>query len=101
MDPKAKRFMCIYRPTSVHSIISEAERGDVEAQAKLGRLYFEGRPQRGTSSETRNAIMASFTPAFEQNLAAAVKWLSMAARQGHPESKRLLATIIAKGQGVH
>lgn len=95
-------FICFYRPSPTSSLHREADRGDAEAQAELGRLYFEGRPEsaRNTKYET-GLLVGSYTPAVEQNLTAAVKWLRRAADQGHADAKRLLETVLAKAKGVH
>ena len=89
----AKDFMCMYRPNLSHSLSRDAEHGDAEAQAALGRLYLKGRPEQSTES--------SFTPAVEQNPAQATEWLRKAADQGHAEAKRLLESALAKTRGVH
>ena len=95
-----KDFICFYRPAVTASLEREAARGDVEAQAALGRLYFEGRPESASNTNTDNrSIVSSFTPAVEQE--GAVKWLRKAAKQGHTEAKRLLETVLAKAKGVH
>ncbi len=68
----------------------------------LGGSIFEGRPERATDTDTgKDLIVSSFTPAFEQDLARAAKWLRKAADQGHIEAKRLLRTVLAKAEGVH
>ena len=96
-----KRFMCFYRPGPGGSLRHDAEQGDVEAQAALGRLYFEGRPETTSSDDTGDVVMSSFTPAVEPNLAQSVKWLRKAANKGHADAKRLLETVLAKAKGVH
>ena len=97
-----KQFMCFYRPNVDHPIRSDAESGDADAQFALGRLYFEGRRQTSTSDERHNdLVVSSFTPAFEPDLAQAVKWLRKAADQGHAEAKGFLETVLAKANGVH
>ncbi len=102
MEPKSKDFICLYRPSADDSVRWNAEHGDAEAQAALGWLYLEGRLEHATDTDTgKDLIVSSFTPAFEQDLAAAAKWLRKAADQGHAEAKRLLATLLAKAKGVH
>ncbi len=101
MEEKPKDFICFYRPDAGDSLWGDAGRGNPEAQAALGRLYLEGSPQRTSDIETEDAIVSSFTPAFEPDLSQATKWLQKAARQGHTEAKRLLGAILAKAKGVH
>ncbi len=94
--------MCFYRPGPPGaSLRHSAEQGDVEAQAALGRLYFEGRPETSSSDDTGDVVVSSFTPAFEPNLTQSVKWLRKAAKQGHAEAKSLLETVLGKAKGVH
>lgn len=102
MKDGSKDFICFYRPDISHSLTWDADQGDAKAQAALGRLYFEGRPERATDTDTgKDLIVSSFTPAFEQDLARAAKWLRPAADQGHVEAKRLLGSVLAKAKGVH
>ena len=83
-------------------MLALADDGDADAQAALGRLYFEGRAERATDTDTgKDLIVSSFTPAFEQDLGQAAKWLRKAAAQGHAEAKQLLATVLAKAKGIH
>lgn len=96
-----KQFMCFYRPGVGRWLQSDAEGGDIEAQFALGRLYFEGRETSTSDDHGKDLVVSSFTPAFEPNLALAVKWLRRAADQGHPEATRLLETVLAKAIGVH
>ena len=101
MKEKPKDFICFYRPDAGDSLWGDADRGNPEAQAALGRLYLEGSPKRTSDIETEDAIVSSFTPAFEPDLSQATKWLQKAARQGHTEAKRLLGAILAKAKGIH
>ena len=102
MKEKKKEFICFYRRDVACSLTWDAERGDVEAQAALGRLYFEGRREETTTQDTgHDVIVTSFTPPFEANLAMAAAWLQKAARQGHAEAKRLLTTVLSHAEGVH
>lgn len=95
-------FICFYRPSPTSSLHREADRGDAEAQAELGRLYFEGRAKSARDTEYESGlVVGSYTPAVEQDLTAAVKWLRKAANQGHADAKRLLETVLAKAKGVH
>ncbi len=95
-------FICFYRPSPTSSLHREADRGDAEAQAELGRLYFEGRPKSARDRKYDNGlVVGSYTPPVEQDLIAAVKWLRKAANQGHADAKRLLETVLAKAKGVH
>ena len=66
----------------------------------LGRLYFEGRPE-SVSNTGNGSIVSSFTPAVEQDVAGAVKWLRKAAKRGHTEAKCLLETVLAKAKRVY
>jgi len=77
--------MCFYRPTFSHTLLSDADRGDADAQFELGRVYFEGRDDSSTS--------ASFTPGVERNHATASAWLKKAAAQGHTEARQLLEVV--------
>jgi TPR repeat protein len=102
MKEKSKDYICFYRPDVSHSLRPDADHGDPDAQAALGRLFFEGRPQHATDTDAgKDLIVSSFTPAFEQDLVQAAKWLQKAADQGHAEAKRLLETVLAEGPGVH
>lgn len=96
-----KRFMCFYRPDPGGSLRHDAEQGDVEAQAALGRLYFEGRSETTSSDDTGDVVMSSFTPAVTPNLTQSVKWLRKAANKGHADAKCLLKTVLATAKGVH
>lgn len=97
-----KDFICFYRPSPTASLEREAARGDVEAQARLGRLYFEGRPKIiSNTNGAKGGLVSSFTPAVEQHLPSAVKWLGKAAARGHADAKRLLDTALARAKGVH
>ena len=96
-----KRFMCLYRPDPGGSLLHDAEQGDVEAQAALGRLYFEGRSETTSSNDTGDVVMSSFTPAVKPDLTQSVMWLRKAANQGHADAKRLLKTVLATAKGVH
>ncbi len=101
MKEKPKDSICFYRPDAGDSLWSDADHGDPEAQAALGRLYFEGRAERATDTDTgRGFIVSSFTPGFEQDLAQAAKWLRKAANQGHAEAKQLLGTVLAKSKDI-
>lgn len=93
-----KPFMCFYRPDPGGPLRHHAERGDMEAQAALGRLYFEGRLETSSSDETGGVVVSSFTPAVQPNLTQSVKRLRKAAKQGHAEAKRLLETVLAKAR---
>ena len=102
MKEGSKDFICFYRPDISHSLRWDADHGDPEAQAALGRLYFEGRPERAWDTDTdKDLIVSSFTPAFEQDLTLAAEWLQKAADQGHAEAKRLLGTVLAKAKCIH
>ena len=101
MKEKPKDFICFYRSNASESLSWDADRGNSEAQAALGRLYLEGSPKRTSKTETENLIVSSFTPAIEPDLSQATKWLQKAARQGHAGAKRLLAAILAKAKGIH
>ena len=95
-------FICFYRPSPRSSLHREADRGDAEAQAELGRLYFEGRPKSAVDAKYESGlVVGSYTPPVEQDLTAAVKWLRKAADQGHADAKRLIETVLAKAKGVH
>lgn len=102
MEPDiAKGFICFYRPNLSHSLRWNAEHGDAEAHATLGRLYFEGRPERATDNDTgKDLLVSSFTPAVEQDPVQATKWLRGASNQGHEEAKQLLETLLAKARGL-
>jgi len=94
--------ICFYRPGADDLIRPHAERGEADAQVALGRLYFEGRPQRATVDDTgKELIVTSFTPAIEPNPIQAVKWILKANNQGHAEAKRLLGTVLILIRGVH
>ena len=102
MKEKSKDFICFYRPDVSHSLRWDADHGDPEAQAALGRLYFEGRAERAADIDIgKDLMVSSFTPAFEQDFAQAAKWLRKAAEQGHAAAKRLLGTVLAKAKGIH
>lgn len=94
--------MRFYRPGADDFLRPDAERGDANAQVALGRLYFEGRPQRATVNDTgKGVVVTSFTPAIEPNPIQAVKWVLRAANQGHAEARRLLGTVLVMIRGVH
>ncbi len=101
MKEDSKDFICFYRPAVSHTLTWDAEHGDREAQAALGRLYFEGRSEHANTDTGKGLIVSSFTPAFEQDLPQAARWLRKAARQGHLEAKRLLEIVLAKAKGIH
>lgn len=101
MNEKPKDFICFYRPGAGDSLRWDADRGNPEAQAALGRLYLEGSSQRTSNTETEDLLVSSFTPAFEPDLSQATKWLQKAARQGHAGAKQLLGAILAKAKGIH
>jgi FOG: TPR repeat, SEL1 subfamily len=94
-----------------------AEQGDVDAQMKLGSLYFEGE---GVAKDQSEAVKW-FRKAAEQGLAAAqynlgvcyyngfgvtkdqseaVKWVRKAAEQGHAAAQYNLGVSYANGDGV-
>lgn len=54
-----------------------------------------------TDTDTGKALISSFTPAVEPNLAEAVKWLRRAASQGHVEAKVMLEKALSKAEGIH
>ena len=59
-----------------------AERGDVDAQIKLGSCYYEG----------KNGVELSYTEA--------IKWFRKAAEQGNAEAQIMLAYCFENGKGV-
>jgi len=67
--------------SSSASVILLAERGDVEAQAKLGGMFLTGR-------------------GVPQDFHKAAKWYYLAAVQGHREAQYQLGLLYNKGQGV-
>ena len=63
-------------------LLVAAGRGNVEAQFHIGTMYYTG-------------------DGVKQSNEDAVKWLSMAARQGHKEAESLLADItMQEGEGA-
>ena len=68
--------------SELHSL---AEKGNVLAQVNLAQIY-------GTSYEKVKTV--------EKNDAESVKWLTMAAKQGHRHSKRRLTGVLGLGLGT-
>lgn len=62
-------------------ILQLAERGDSEAQAKLGELYVEG-----------EVVPQNYKKAFE--------WFSKAAQQGNSQAQLIVGMMYFKGEGV-
>ncbi len=59
-------FMCFYRPTFSHTLLSGVDKGDPDAQFELGRLYFEGRAAQSYTSysgKDGEDIQCSYTDA--------------------------------------
>lgn len=97
MKENSKNFIGSFRPDAADSLRWSANYGYAEAPAALGRLYLEGRPESATDADAgKDLMVSSFTPALEQVLAQAAKWLRKAADQGHVEAKRLFGTVLAK-----
>jgi hypothetical protein len=69
------------RTESAASLRKAAERGDAEAQYKLGLAYFEGEGVRQDQTE-------------------AVKWFRKAAEQGHANAQSNLGAAYFEGDGV-
>jgi TPR repeat protein len=98
-------FMCLYRPTFSHTLLSGVDEGHPDAQFELGRLYLEGRAAQSHNSysgKDGKDVVASYTPAFERTYLAAEKWLQKAGDQGHPEAQQLLEVVkLHIKDGVH
>jgi TPR repeat protein len=69
------------QPSELAKIQTAAEKGDAEAQFRLGTIFAEGR--RVTKDETQ-----------------AANWYRKAADQGHAEAQFRLGSMFAEGQGV-
>ena len=98
-------FMCFYRPTFGHTLLSGVDKGDPDAQFELGRLYFEGRAAQSYTSysgKDGEDIQCSYTDAVPRDYGAAARLLQEAADQGHPEAQQLLEVVkLHIKDGVH
>jgi S1-C subfamily serine protease len=95
----------------------EAEKGDLEAQVVLGRMYFlgQGTPQnyvealnwyrraavKGNAAAQNNlALMYLNGQGVAKNAIEGAKWMQIAAKKGLPKSQLNLATLYLDGTGV-
>ena len=68
-------------PSTLESIVSDAEGGDASAQIGLGEMYFRG-------------------DGVAQNFGEAIKWFRLAADQGHADAQFYLGLSHDSGEGV-
>lgn len=100
--------MCLYRPDFSHTLMSDLDKGDADAQFEMGRLYFEGRAdeshasQGGKDGKDGKDTISSFTPGVPRQYVEAARLLQLAADQGHVEARRLLEVVkLHIKDGVH
>ena len=97
--------MCLYRPDFSHTLVSDLDKGDADAQFEMGRIYFEGRADESHTSrggKDGKDTIASFTPGVPRQYVEAARLLQLAADQGHGEARRLLEVVkLHIKDGVH
>jgi hypothetical protein len=93
-DKIIRRLMSIFKPSSnpdkislktagnSGDIISKAEKGDANAQFKIGRCYYKG------------------IEGFQQNIEESIKWYTLAAKNNHADAQCNLAWCYEVGDGV-
>lgn len=86
-----------------------ADHGDKEAQANLGRIFFEAKNLDesmrwyGLAAKQGNAVAQDLLGGFcrmEKNYGEAAKWYRLAADQGDADAQNNLALMLEKGEGV-
>jgi len=74
-------FCEIFSPDAAKAILTEAEKGDAQAQRNLGMMYFNGNQVKKDRKE-------------------AAKWLRKSAEQGNGKAQAHLALMYLRGEGV-
>ncbi len=77
-------FLTITRGDDLAYIISEAKKGDVEAQSVLGCMYYLGNEESG----------------IKENPEEAIKWLRPAAQKGDREAQFIFGMCLRNGEGI-